>query len=66
MVQTTTTYVDLMERTGEDSVGLSTFLGPLQSSGLSTVPGDLKEVQWRHGNSDGKPGHECQIYKTFP
>ena len=23
----------------------------------STVPGALKDVQWRQGNSDGKPGH---------
>ena len=32
------------------SIGLST--------GLSTVPGDLKDVLWRHENSDGKLGHE--------
>ena len=76
-----------IERTWEDSVGLSTFVGlpsvprtvycyfpwtpfspqdcllllsldSLQSPGLCTVPGDLKDVQWRHENSDGKPGHD--------
>ena len=40
-----------MERTGGDSVGLSIVLlwDSVQSPGLSTVPGDLKDVQWRHG-----------------
>ena len=33
----------------------------LQSSGLSTVPGDLKDVQRRQGNSDGKLGHHSKI-----
>ena len=28
---------------------------------MSTVPGDLKDVQWRHGNSDGKLGHLSTI-----
>ena len=29
--------------------------GILQCTGLYTDPGDLRGVQWEHGNSDGKP-----------
>ena len=48
-----------MGRTWKDSV-LTVYLPGtqgLQSPGLYTVPGDLKDVQWRQENSDDKPGH---------
>ena len=39
------------EGLGKTVSWLSTYLGLPLVPGLSTVPGDLKDVQWRQGNS---------------
>ena len=49
-----------MGRTWEECLDCLLTWDSLQSPGLSTVPGDLKDVQWRQGNSDGKPGHRSK------